>query len=42
MHLDGVREEAQEVHLAVGYPVAAEREDLCWGVSWDGLSTYVK
>ena len=39
MHLDEVREEAQKVHRAVGRQVVAEREDLCWGVSWDGSST---
>lgn len=42
MRLDGVREEAQKVHRAVGHLVVVEQEDLCWVVSWDGLSTQVK
>ena len=36
MHLDGVRKEPQKAHRAVGRQVVAEREDLYWGVSWDG------
>ncbi len=38
MHLDGVREEAQEADRVVGHPVVVEREDLCSAVSWNESS----